>query len=252
LALRRVFEKTVLADVMAAREEDDGVTQGRYHKFKANAADVALNLMGNVFAELLVLFVCVSGCRVAHLLDEVGGVVLDVVLQVDLPARHLLLPLLIPALPTLHQLFIIMMRTAGRTPLSYRSIAHLDDLEAQELAGRLGLSPESWRSRPKEENTQNRNGVVRRLEANELNFVTQETKIITDFVPLMLPEDRNPKIGEEERPKDIQNPFRTVEAHTSNPLKRSSSFIDDFLPDAAESERTREDYCRVWFEKLAL
>lgn len=57
---------------------------------------------------------------------------------------------------------MIMMR-AGRTPLSYRSIAHLDDLEAQELASRLGVSPETRRARQKEENVAVRNGVLRRL-----------------------------------------------------------------------------------------
>lgn len=85
-----------------------------------------------------------------------------------------------------------------------------------------------------------------------MNFTTQETKIITDFAPLTFQEERIPKIPEDERPKDIQNPFRTIETNSAQSLKRTPSLIDDFLPDASEVERTKEDYCRVWYEKLAL
>lgn len=50
-----------------------------------------------------------------------------------------------------------------------------------------------------------RNGVLRRLEANELNFVTQETKIITDFAPGHPHDERHPKPTDEERGRDVQN-----------------------------------------------
>jgi hypothetical protein len=134
-----------------------------------------------------------------------------------------------------------------RHPLSYRSIALLDDLEAQELAGKLGLSPEGRRTRPREENLVVRNGVLRRLEANDLNFVTQETKIITDFAALHPQDDRTPKMPEEDRGRDIQNPFKIAESHSSQPLKRSNSFVDEFLSECGETERVRDDYCRVWY-----
>ena len=139
------------------------------------------------------------------------------------------------------------MRTQARHPLSFRSIAHLDDLEAQELAGKLGLSPEGRRSKPKEENLIVRHGLLRRLEANELNFVTQETKIITDFVSPHLPEDRFPGSQDDTRNRDIPNPFRNTETPPAQPLKRSGSFVDDFYNESGdrETDRMREGYCRV-------
>lgn len=106
-----MLKEAIFADVVSTGKEKDGIMQWGDHQFKANTADIGLNLMVNFLAELLVLFIVVSGCRVADPLNEIGGVVLNVILQVDLPACLFLLALLIPPLTlllfVLHQLLII-------------------------------------------------------------------------------------------------------------------------------------------------
>lgn len=81
---------------------------------------------------------------VTDALDQIRSIMFHIVLHIYLFPGLFFLTLLGPRLPILsvllHQLFIIM-NTQSRHPLSFRSIAHLDDIEAQELAGKLGLSP---------------------------------------------------------------------------------------------------------------
>ena len=89
--------------------------------------------------------------------------------------------------------------------------------------------------------------MLRRLEANELNFVTQETKIITDFASNHLHEDRLTSNQDDTRNRDIQNPFKIAETPPAQTLKRSGSFIDDFSNEYGDKDRMKDDYCRVWF-----
>lgn len=98
--------------------------------------------MSYFFAELFGLsFIARIG--ITDTLDETGCVASHVVLQIQLSACLLLffaLPLFwfLAWILSLHQLYNM---RGNRHLLSYRSIALLDDLEAQEMAGRLGLSP---------------------------------------------------------------------------------------------------------------
>jgi hypothetical protein len=78
----------------------------------------------------------------------------------------------------------------------------MDEQEAQELALKLNLFPETRKAKPREENLIIRNGVIKKLEPNELNFITQETKIITDFNP-QWEEERIPKNQADQRPRDM-------------------------------------------------
>jgi hypothetical protein len=89
------------------------------------------------------MFIVSPRSGVTDALDQISSIMLHVVLHIYLFPGLFFLTLLGPRLPilsVLHQLFIIM-NTQSRHPLSFRSIAHLDDIEAQELAGKLGLSP---------------------------------------------------------------------------------------------------------------
>lgn len=97
-----------------------------------------------------------------------------------------------------------------------------------------------------------RNGVLRRLEANELNFVTQETKIITDFAPGHTYDERHSKPSDEERGRDVQNVLKGTEQGNTQTLRRSNSIVDEFLGESRETDSVKDDYCRVWYEKLAL
>jgi hypothetical protein len=87
------------------------------------------------------MFIVSPRSGVTDALDQISSIMLHIVLHIYLLPGLFFLSLLGPRLPILfHQLFIIM-NTQSRHPLSFRSIAHLDDIEAQELAGKLGLSP---------------------------------------------------------------------------------------------------------------
>ena len=114
----------------------------------------------------------------------------------------------------------------------------LDEAEAQDLVQRMGVVVEGRRSRPREENVIIRNGVIKKLEGNELNFITQETKIITDFNPPQWEEERNQRNVEPWQRENYQttqhnNPTQVNTQQQGQPiptpvLRKSSSFIDDF------------------------
>ena len=102
LSLGRVFEEAVLAEVVAAGEEDHGLAFGRDHQLQADAADVGLDLVVELLAELLgVLLAVLAAALLAHLLDQVDRIVLHPVLHVHLLADLLLLSLLVPDAPLL-------------------------------------------------------------------------------------------------------------------------------------------------------
>lgn len=134
----------------------------------------------------------------------------------------------------------MMIRGLRSTPLGCRAVSMLDEGEAMELVQRLGVAVEGRRSRPREENVIIRNGVIKKLEGNELNFITQETKIITDFNPPQWEEERNQRNVEPWQRENYtatqhNNPTLPSTQQQGQPipapvLRKSSSFIDDFQP----------------------
>ena len=101
LSLGRVFEEAILANVVAAGEENHGLTVGGNHQIETNAADVGLYFVSDLFVELLRILLVVFVGGVAHLLDEVDRVVLHSILNIHLLTDLLLLSLLVPNPPLL-------------------------------------------------------------------------------------------------------------------------------------------------------
>jgi hypothetical protein len=54
----------------------------------------------------------------------------------------------------------------------------------------------------------------------------------------------------EERSPSRKAPRKSSDNNPS--LKRKASIIDDFEQEQTEDKNLKEDYCRLWFEKLAV
>lgn len=130
-----MFEETILADVVAAREEDHRLPIGRNHQLQANTADIRLNLMIEFLAQLLGVLLTILATLITHLLYQIDCVILNAVLHVHLLPDLLLLPLLVPNAPllamlprllVLHWIIIMIRVTARNSPLGFRAVSLMD------------------------------------------------------------------------------------------------------------------------------
>lgn len=81
-ATGRVLKQTIFADVMSTWKKDDRVMVRRDHKFEAYAANIGLDLMTDFFVELLGLLLTALCQWVVNLLNEVGRIVFNAILNV--------------------------------------------------------------------------------------------------------------------------------------------------------------------------
>ena len=82
LSFGRVLEKTLFANIMTARKQNNWVPIRRYHQFQTDTTDVGLNFVGNLFAHLLGLSVVILFKRTVHLADQVDCIVLNTLLYI--------------------------------------------------------------------------------------------------------------------------------------------------------------------------